>query len=101
MMPGIAEACCCADRIGRVQAVLHNPAQAWFYASRMEPGEAYIWVRMIPVIAAPAAEGVRAEPRWPQVGYDSRPGNASFIPHGSFKDPSAPSDAPPRCAKLT
>ena len=37
----------CADRVGRVQAVLHNPAQAWYFASKMGPGEAYIWVGVL------------------------------------------------------
>jgi hypothetical protein len=62
------------DRSGEIYLVSYNPAQRWFYASAMESSEAFLLKC-----------------------YDSATdGRARFSPHGSFIDPTAPSDAPMR-----
>jgi hypothetical protein len=62
------------DRSGEIYLVNYNPAQRWFYISAMESSEALLLKC-----------------------YDSASdGRARFSPHGSFIDPTAPSDAPLR-----
>ena len=62
------------DRVGETYSVSYNPAHRWYYLSEMTPDEALLLKC-----------------------YDSRTdGRARFAPHTSFKDPTAPADAPPR-----
>ena len=49
----------------------------------------------------PQLLGLTLRAVWVQVGYDSREGNARFVPHSSFKDPSAPANPAPRCAQVS
>jgi hypothetical protein len=62
------------DRVGEIYQLAHHPAQHWYYAPRMTPGE----VLLIK-------------------GWDSLDdGRARFTPHGAFDLPDTPQDAAPR-----
>ncbi len=62
------------DRIGETYSLVFNPDHSWFYAPRMQPGEALVFK-----------------------GFDSAAdGRARFTAHTAFDDPTAPPDAAPR-----
>ena len=61
-------------RTGETYSVTYNPAHRWFYLSDMGPDEALL---------------IKC--------FDSKSdGNARFVPHTAFNDPTSPADAPPR-----
>ena len=61
-------------RVGEIHHIAHNPAHRWYWVPQMQPDEAYVFKT-----------------------YDSvTDGHARFTAHGSFEDPTAPPDAPPR-----
>jgi hypothetical protein len=62
------------DRNGEIYLLTYNPAHRWFYVPAMRTDEVLLLKC-----------------------YDSASdGRARFAPHGSFMDPTAPKDAPPR-----
>jgi hypothetical protein len=62
------------DRVGEIYHIAYNPDHRWFYFPRMARDEAIVFKC-----------------------YDSvTDGRARFTAHGSFTDPGAPADAPPR-----
>ena len=62
------------DRVGEIYHIKHNPAHRWYWFPKMERHEALVFKC-----------------------YDSlKDGRARFTAHGSFDDPTAPADAPPR-----
>ncbi|MEE4661752.1 MAG: CmcJ/NvfI family oxidoreductase [Halieaceae bacterium] len=62
------------QRVGELQAALHNPRQRWYFYPCMQPDEVLLFKT-----------------------YDSaEDGRARFTPHSSFNDPLAPEDAPAR-----
>lgn len=62
------------DRVGETYALLHDPAQRWYYFPHLAPDEAVLIK-----------------------GYDSaEDGRARFAPHSAFADPVTPPDAPER-----
>ncbi len=62
------------DRVGEIYHLAYNPAQSWYYAPRMTPGD----VLLIK-------------------GWDSLDdGRACFTPHGAFDLPDTPENAAPR-----
>jgi hypothetical protein len=62
------------DRIGETYSVKYNPAHRWLYAPRMSRDEVLLFR-----------------------SYDStEQGQARFVPHAAFQDPSAPPTAVPR-----
>jgi hypothetical protein len=60
-------------RKGEIYGVGYNPAQRWFYAPDLAPGEAVL---------------IKC--------WDSDAGAARFTPHSAFDDPTTPSGTPPR-----
>ena len=85
-----------------------------YYAKELAAGEAYLWVRPVVLVGALALDYQPHTAAWRsgarfgaaptqlkqvvlhQVGYDSRPGKPCFVPHSSFRDPSAGPNPPPR-----
>lgn len=62
------------ERVGELQVAIHNDRQRWYYYPGMRMDEALIFKT-----------------------FDSETdGRARFTVHSSFKDPTAPADAPPR-----
>lgn len=62
------------ERVGELQAALHSPRQRWYVYPDMQPDEVLLFKT-----------------------YDSaQDGRTRFTPHSSFRDPSAPRDAPAR-----
>ena len=62
------------NRVGETYTISYNPAHRWYYFPQMRRDEAIVFKV-----------------------YDSAVnGNARFTAHGSFDDPGAPDDAPPR-----
>ncbi len=62
------------NRVGEIYQIAYSPAQRWYYAPALGFGEALVFKT-----------------------YDSATdGRARFSAHGSFLDPAAPADAPPR-----
>jgi hypothetical protein len=62
------------DRVGQTYRLSYNPAHQWFYFPAMRRDEALVF----------------------KVFDSKKDGRARFVPHTSFENPLAPTDAPPR-----